>query len=108
MDITQLFLSGIKSRLEFAESLDVVRRNSSGRIWLVGGFVYRTIASQLYGLPEPESDLDFVVENPVLEFDLPNGWRVDSNRYGNPKLVNGNAGRLYSIKEHLFNFPETN
>src|SRR3990167_4093868 len=89
MNITQSFLSGVKNCQEFIEALEIVKRNSSGKIWLIGGFVYRTITSQLYGLPKPEVDLDFVVENSVLEFDLPDGWIVNINRYGNPKLVNG-------------------
>src|SRR3989338_7734962 len=89
MNITEYFLSGVKDCQEFTEALEIVRRNSSVKIWLIGGFVYRTIASQLYGLPKPEVDLDFVVEVPVQEFDLPNGWRADINRFGNPKLVNG-------------------
>jgi len=89
MNVTQAFLSGVKDCEEFPEALEIVKRNSSGKIWLIGGFVYRTIASQLYGLSKPEVDLDFVVENPVSDFDLPNDWRVDKNRFGNPKLVNG-------------------
>lgn len=89
MDITKAFLSGVKDCEEFPEALEIVKRNSSGRIWLIGGFVYRTIASQLYGLLKPEVDLDFVVEYPVSDFYLPDGWRVDKNRYGNPKLING-------------------
>lgn len=89
MDITEIFLSGAKDREEFPEALEIVKNNSSGNIWLIGGFVYRTIASQLYGLPKPEVDLDFVVEYPVSYFNLPSGWKVDRNRFGNPKLVNG-------------------
>lgn len=88
MNITQIFLSGIKNCEEFKEAIDIVKKNSSGKIWLIGGFVYRTIAGQLYGLPKPRVDLDFVIENPVPDFDLPNGWKVGINRFGNPKLVN--------------------
>jgi len=104
MDITQAFLSGVKDCEEFSEALEIVKKNSSGKIWLIGGFVYRTIASQLYGLPKPEVDLDFIVEYPVSDFDLPSGWRADKNRFGNPKLVNGKKqidyvplGNIYSI-----------
>ncbi len=89
MNITQAFLSGVKDCEEFSEALEIVKKNSSGKIWLIGGFVYRIIASQLYGLPKPEVDLDFIVQTPVLEFNLPNGWMLERNRFGNPKLVNG-------------------
>lgn len=90
MDATQLFLSGAKNCEEFVEALDIVKKNSSGKIWLIGGFVYRTIASQLYGLKKFDADLDFIIENPVNDFDLPSGWKIDVNRFGNIKLVNGN------------------
>lgn len=89
MDITQLFLSGAKDCKQFTEASDIVKKNSFGKAWLIGGFVYRTIASQLYGLPKPDVDLDFIVENHVSDFDLPDGWAVNLNRYGNPKFVYG-------------------
>lgn len=104
MNITKLFLAGVKGCKEFSDAREIVKRNSSGKIWLIGGFVYRTIASQLYGLPKPEVDLDFIVEYPVSDFNLPSGWKVDRNRFGNPKLVNGKKqidyvplGNIYSI-----------
>lgn len=104
MDITQVFLFGIKDCEEFPEALEIVKKNSSGKIWLIGGFVYKTIASQLYGLPKPKVDLDFVVEYPVTDFNLPSGWRADKNRFGNPKLMKGKKqidyvplGNIYSI-----------
>ena len=40
-------------------------------------------------MPKPEVDLDFVIEYPVSDFDLPYGWKADKNRFANPKLVNG-------------------
>jgi len=102
MDITQAFLSGVKNCEEFLEALDIVKRNSSGKIWLIGGFVYRTIASQLYGLSKPEVDLDFVVEYPVSDFDLPDGWKVDKNRFGNPKLISGRKQIDYVPLEKIY------
>jgi len=89
MNVTEAFLSGVKDCEEFIEALDIVKKNSSGGVWLIGGFVYRTIASQLYKSLKPEVDLDFIVENPVSDFNLPTDWRVDTNHFGNPKLVNG-------------------
>jgi len=88
MDFTKAFLSGIKDCPEFNEALNILKRNSTGKIWLIGGFVYRTIANQLYGSIRPKIDLDFIIENPVKEFDLPNGWGVKTSCFGNPKLVN--------------------
>ncbi len=104
MDVTKAFLDGVRGSQEYEEAVDIVKHNSSGKIWLVGGFVYRTIASQLYGLPKPDVDLDFIVEIPASTFSLPDGWAVDKNRFSNPKLVNGKKqidyvplGNIYSI-----------
>jgi len=89
MDFTKAFLDGLGDCEEYAEASKIIERNSSGRIWLVGGLVYRTIANQLYGSPKPEMDLDFVVERAVETFHLPSGWTVERNSYGNPKLKKG-------------------
>lgn len=104
MNFTQLFLNGTKDNSQLREALEIVKSNSSGKIWLIGGFVYRTIASQLYGIPKPEVDFDFIVENAVEHFTLPKDWSVQQNRFGNPKLVNGNNSidyvpldKVYSI-----------
>ena len=90
MDFTELFLSEIEDDASFNEALEIVRRNSQGRIWLIGGFVYRTLAHALYRTPRPPVDLDFIVEVPSSDFILPPGWSKKENRFGNPKLVNGN------------------
>lgn len=89
MDVTQLFLNGTEDNLRFREALEIVKSNSSGKIWLIGGFVYRTIASQLYGTPKPAVDFDFIVEKAVECFTLPESWSLEQNRFGNPKFVHG-------------------
>lgn len=90
MNITRAFLSGINDCEDFSEALDIVRRNSSGKIWLIGGFVYRTIISELYGTSRKKVDLDFVVEDYKPEINLPEGWRIEG-AFDNNKLriVNG-------------------
>lgn len=102
MNFTQVFLSGIEDCEEFSEALDIVKGNSSGKIWLIGGFVYRKIASQLYELPKPKVDLDFIVEYPVSDFNLPSGWRVKTNRFDNPKLVRGKKQIDYVPLENIY------
>ena len=46
---TGMFEQSLKYTPEFAEVLDIARRNSSGKIWIIGGFVYRHIIRELYG-----------------------------------------------------------
>ena len=90
MDATELFLKGTRDSEDFYEAMAIARRNSSGRIWLIGGFVFRTIASQLYGVPMPKVDLDLLIERPAYGFNLPGGWAERKNRFGNPKLIGKN------------------
>ncbi len=104
MDATQLFLDGVKDNKEFYKAIELVKYNSSGKIWLIGGFLYRTIASQLYGAPKPEVDFDFILETATEYLTLPEGWSIQQNRFGNPKFVNGKTSidyvplnKVYSI-----------
>jgi hypothetical protein len=108
MDLTQIFLSGIKIKDEFTEAVDIVKRNSSGKIWLIGGFVYRTIASELYKSTKPKVDFDFLVEDSVLDFNLPLGWRVDYNRFGNPKLIKSTKQIDYVPLKKVYSITQRN
>lgn len=92
MDFTEIFLNSIKDKNQFEEVFDIVRTNSRGGIWLIGGFVYRGIVSELYGTAKIKVDYDFIVENPI-EIKLPPDWKQIKNKYGNPKFSNG----LYEI-----------
>jgi len=78
---------------EYQEAYELVRKNSQGRVWLIGGFVFRMLAHQLYGAGLPSADLDFIVEAPIYPLQLPQGWEERSNSFGNPKLV----GPTFSI-----------
>jgi len=107
MDFTKLFLDGMEGCKEFDEALSIVRMNSLGNVWLIGGSVYRTIASQLYGIQKPDVDFDFIIEKPtsVKDFNLPEKWTVSANRFGNPKLIGPTQNidfvplkNIYSIK----------
>ena len=90
MNFTDIFLEAVKECADFHQGIDIIKNNSNGNSWLVGGFIYRTIASKLYGCKRPEVDLDFVIELPVKDFTLPDKWGVKMNRFGNPKLFKGN------------------
>jgi hypothetical protein len=90
MDQTTAFLAGAYGNEEFSEGLQIVQANSRGKVWLIGGFVYRTITHRLYGTAKPEVDLDFIVESPTAKITLPQDWRVSQNRFGNPKFINEN------------------
>jgi hypothetical protein len=108
MDFTKYFMRNTKNNAELCEGIEIIRKNSQGKIWLMGSFVYKNIASAMYGIPKPEVDLDFLVEHPVGSFSLPKGWSVETNRHGNPKFVNGEKKIDYVPLKSLYsiNFRE--
>jgi len=66
----------------FLEILELVKQNSKGKIWLMGGFLYRNLVSALYGGEIYNYDIDFIVEqrNEILKEIL--GWEIQTNNYG--------------------------
>ncbi len=93
MNFTELFLKVAKTYPEYEEAVGMVKANSAGHVWLIGGFVCRSIIQELYGIPmSKEVDLDFVVEK-ARPITVPDGWKLEQNKYGNPKLV----GPTYEI-----------
>ncbi len=73
----------------FLEVLDLVRKNSQGKIWLMGGFLYKNLARELYGKPTEIyiKDLDFLVEykNDLLQ--EIRGWQIYTNSYGSQNYM---------------------
>jgi len=87
-NFTKLFLTSIENNIEFQEIMDIIQDNSCGDFWLIGGFVYRSVASELYGIKKPMVDLDFIVEKPTEKIVFPASWKRTTNRYGNLKFIN--------------------
>lgn len=93
MDYTDSFIRVANTYPEFHEALDIIKSNSNGVAWLIGGFVYRSIIQDLYGVPmSKDVDLDFIIEKPA-PIKLPAEWKIENNSYGNPKLI----GPAYEI-----------
>jgi len=74
---------------DFQEALDIVRKNSSGKIWLIGGFLYKNLAHSLYGSKKSTKDFDLIIENANTGLVLPENWIEKENHFGSPKLING-------------------
>ena len=87
MDFSIIFERFLRKNTEFDKALSILQNNSIGKKWLIGGYLYRGIASELYGVESPKVDLDFIVEQRSTEIKLPSGWSVNFNRYGTPKLT---------------------
>lgn len=87
MNYTKIFLEEANEYSEFNEAIEIVKKNSTGNIWMIGGFVYRNIISNLHGIKKPKIDLDFIVEKINENLTLPNNWIQGKSRMGSPKLI---------------------
>lgn len=83
----------------YQETLKIAKKNSEGRIWLIGGLVFRALAHHLYGSRFILNDVDFLFEKLNREIIVPKEWSIRSNRFGNPKLIkNGIVIDLIPLK----------
>jgi hypothetical protein len=87
--LVEIINSSILLDKDFQEALDIVRENSSGKVWLVGGFLYKNLAHNLYGSKKSTKDFDLVVEDSNYKLTLPEGWRIRKNHFDGLKFVNG-------------------
>ena len=86
--LSEVFKERTAKDLFFVDALSIVQNNSSGEIWLIGGFLYRNLVNGSYGNCEkPAKDFDFIVENADESIVLPEGWRKALNTFGNPKFI---------------------
>ena len=110
---TSAFRKTLKENNEIPEILDIARRNSQGRVWIIGGFVYRGIIEKIYGhLPPVQgTDVDFLLEfNPKGDLVyIPEGWTQKTTGYNNIRLVRGETeidlnylGSFHSIQARGF------
>ncbi len=63
----------IKEKLKqepFKEIIEIINQVADGDIFLVGGFIYRTLISNIYQRDAGKSDLDFVVIGKIKEKEL--------------------------------------
>lgn len=75
----------IKPYLEseiFLEVLELARQNSEGKIWLMGGFLYKNIAAALYGGETYTNDIDLIVEKRNKVLKQVTNWSIETNSYG--------------------------
>ena len=88
-NIEKLLVGRLGESQDFRDAVSIVRDNSEGNIFLVGGTVSRTLVSEIYGERRQGQDFDFVVD--VLHEDLkvPDGWEVTNHKFGNPTFKKG-------------------
>lgn len=102
-EYTDAFEQFLKAHDEYAEVFDIAKRNARGRgrrphgrIWIIGGFIYRPVIKAVYPelkVSEPSQiDVDFLIERSPAQRDLhlPEDWNPKITEYGNLYLVKGN------------------
>jgi len=86
----------------FQETLALVKANSRGKIWIIGGFVYRNIAAKLYGGSIYNYDIDFIVEEKNEKLKEVEGWKIEANSYQNLNYVReGNKMSFMDIRKAI-------
>lgn len=110
-NMSEVFLHVVEGNQQFLESLTLVQKNSEGQIWVIGGFVYKNIASVLYGDPKPTGDIDFLVEKLKDSLDIPAEYVCGKTSLGSLRLKKSNfqvdivkLANVYTIKK--INAPE--
>lgn len=104
-ELSQLLARALLKNEGYLEALDVVKKNSRGKIWLIGGGVYKTLLNLLYGDNFKTKDWDFIAER-LVEAPRFECWEVMKSGFGNPKLKKGDfyvdlvpLDNIHSIKE---------
>lgn len=91
MDLSPYLIKSLQKDFNFREALEIVKQNAnSGKIWLVGGSVFRPLVEEIYHFKKKEDyDFDFIVETIKKSEDLqiPRGWNLKKTQHGSPRLL---------------------
>jgi hypothetical protein len=86
-NLSQKFLPYTKDPV-FLEVLDLVKQNSKGKIWVIGGYVYKNIINSINNIDKIYNyDIDFIVEERNNDLKEVSGWRIETNNYGSQNYV---------------------
>lgn len=85
-ELIQKVIERINSIPNIKEAISLVRKNSTGKMWLIGSAVYGSIIREMYGTELPVKDFDFIVENIKTPFETEEGVHIETNNYGNIKI----------------------
>lgn len=94
-DVTTLFERSLID-YPFDDFLRIADKHSEGRIWIIGGFVYRNIIKELYKTPYEKGpiDIDFLVENHARKPIRQRGWKHRITNTGDLSFTKRNKYRI--------------
>ncbi|MGD9276765.1 MAG: hypothetical protein PVJ67_06355 [Candidatus Pacearchaeota archaeon] len=92
------FIDYLENNKDYLKALNFAKDNSKGKIWLIGGAVYKSLAKLMHSKkPAVPKDYDFIVEEVAMS-ENNQEWIVTKNGSGNPKFKNGKiAGDLVPL-----------
>ncbi|MBW6442387.1 hypothetical protein K0A97_01230 [Patescibacteria group bacterium] len=75
----------------YEEILEVGKRNSEEGLWILGGYVYRTIIDHIYhsDTKKEQVDIDFLTQRMSEERYVPEGWKSGKTDFGDPCMMKG-------------------
>lgn len=85
IDLTKYFLAETKKDLYFRPALNLIKKISSGNIWVIGGYVSKSIIRNLYNTEIKSTDYDFIVEKLDLS-KLPKNIALEKTSFGQPRI----------------------
>lgn len=102
-NLGKILITRLRENKNFDEVISIVKNNSQGNIFLVGGTVSRTLASELYGGEQKNQDFDFVVDVLNSNLDVPKGWTVTYHKFGNPTLKKDDIEiDIFPLSDHQY------
>jgi hypothetical protein len=102
-NLGKILINQLEKNKDFKEIIAIVKNNSQGNIFLVGGAVSRTLASELYGGGQKSHDFDFVVDKLNSDLNIPEGWEVSYHKFGNPTFKKGDIDiDIFPLSDHEY------
>ncbi|MCK4650053.1 NUDIX domain-containing protein [Candidatus Pacearchaeota archaeon] len=101
--LSEILVKKLREIQEYKEIISLVKENSEGNIYIIGGAVSRTLARELYGGSQETNDFDFVVDKLNEKITASEGWEVSYQKFGNPTFKKGNVEvDIFPISEHEY------
>jgi len=102
-NLGKILIERLRANPNFNEIISIVKNNSKGNIFLVGGTVSRTLASELYDGKQINQDFDFVVDVLNDELKIPEGWAVTHHKFNNPTFKKNDIEiDIFPLSDHQY------
>lgn len=88
LEIEKRFISLIENDPAYQDAIEIIQAVCVGQIWLIGGYLYRQLATLQHGEKVPlinrdPLDIDFLCQSVQKNFKVPAVWELSKNAWGN-------------------------